>query len=750
MSDRMDDEVPLSGDPVANEARRRYKRCAEWESVARVNFYNDLKFRHADAVNGYQWPAPLKQVRDTQLRPCLTLNITRQHNLQIINAGKMNPLEVQIRAAGNGATAEAATMLNAVVNHIQYRSDAKDAYGLAREFQVDGGIGYWRLITDWESSTSWNQEIRILPIYDPMSVYLDYSSRQKVGSDAKYGFIFDDVPREQFREAYPELTHYLGEAPLGEGSSQSDWDSRNNVRVCEYFRLVHEDDELLHFMQEGRRVTALRSKLHAEIAKKVLAHPHTQSRKTVRPVVEWYLIVGMKVVDKTIWPGSFIPIIPCKGEEVIIDRVLDRKGHTRAMLDSQRMYNYNASGQVEFISLQTKSPWTGAAEAFEDFQQIWASANINNASWLPFNHLDSNGDPIPPQALPRRIDAPAASAGYDSGMQTAFNQMMMVSGQWQNQMGMMGNERTGEAIARRQDQGDVATFHFQDNYESALVWTGKLIVDLIPKVYDTNRVLHILGDNGVDLELTIDPAARLPYFQELAHNGEVAKRVLNPSIGTYEVRSMPGNSLASRREETVQALTLILTQAPALTGVIGDLLLGAMDFKEAQEAAQRLKRMVPPQALGQGPSPNEQQLQMQVQQLQALLGKALDRNAADRLKLVGKDQMRDIDSYKAETDRFKALADAFMLDEGGMKQVLDQLVQDALGTHLKPILDANAEGVEEQAEPNADGASPPPMPGAQKAPDGEWYLADPTRKGKFLRVAPLAQERQPGGVISNA
>jgi hypothetical protein len=343
-------------------------------------------------------------------------------------------------------------------------------------------------------------------------------------------------------------------------------------------------------------------------------------------------------------------------------------------------------------------------------------------------------------------------------MQTAFSQVMMVSGQWQNTMGMAGNERTGEAIQGRQEQGDTATYHFRDNYENALIFTGIQIIDLVPKVMDTNRLMMIQADDGSMFELEVDPTAPQALQAKQDRQGQIIRRIFNPNVGRYEVRAAPGQAFGTRRQETVQALTLILTQAPALTGVIGDLLLSAMDFKEAQEAAQRLKRMVPPQALGQGPSPNEQQLMSHNLALTNALKESLQRLGREHLKLQGKSQMRDIDAYKAETDRFKALADSLMLDQGGIKQVVDQLVQEAAQTHLTPLLEANRDAIQEQS-PEGDTEAPgsasaedalAPVPGARRAPDGEWYLQDPTRQGKYLRVAPLAQERNPRNIISNA
>jgi hypothetical protein len=238
--------------------------------------------------------------------------------------------------------------------------------------------------------------------------------------------------------------------------------------------------------------------------------------------------------------------------------------------------------------------------------------------------------------------------------------------------------------------------------------------------------------------------------------------VFNPAVGEYDVRAAPGQATGSKREQLVEALTLIITQAPALTGLLGDILIEAMDFPGAQEAAQRLRRMVPPQAMGLGPTQQEQALQQQVHQLQLALSDALKRLGKEQLKLVGKDQMRDIDVYKAETDRFKALADAAAaVDPEGIRSAVEDLIRDAAQTHLGPILEANAKDMQPDTEageapkPTATAGAltkaanaNPPVPGARRAPDGEWYLTDPTRRGKYLHVAPLAQEHSRPGIIA--
>lgn len=747
----------LTGDPLIEEARQQFDRCIEWESTYRKKFLEDIKFANADSYNGYQWPDDIRHTRDLSDKPCLTLNMVRQHNLMISNEARKNKASAKILGMGNGATQESANVVKDIIRHIEHISNAQgEAYTCGRGYQIDGGIGWWRIITDYESDDTMDQEIYIAPIKDPLAVYMDPDIQTKSGEDAKFAFVFDFLQDEVVRELVPDWSlDGPPKTPLGLASGESFWIEKDYTMVCEWFRKVRKNDLLISFVNDrGTRLNVRRSLLPKEVAHAILKKDDTQTRRVVVPEIEWRLIIGEQIVDETVWPGKYIPLIRCVGEEYVIEGILDRKGHTRAMQDAQRMYNYNASAQVEFGALQTKAPWVAPAKAIEEHETMWNTANTENHSVLIYNHVDDNNPdvPIPP---PIRPEPPSPAPAFQQGMDTAMQQIMQVSGQWQNQMGMMGNERTGTAIQERMDQGNTATYHFQDNYAEALKFTYRQIIDLFPKIYDTKRVKHIVNNDGVELDIMIDPGARAAYQQKLDHQGIVIERVFNPQLGKYDVAADIGPATTTRRQETVDALTLILTQAPGLTGIIGDILMRNLDFDDAQEAALRLKRLVPPQALGEGPTPKEQQLQAQVGQLSQALSEALQKYGKDQLKLVGKDQMRDIDVYKAETDRIKALAPLLPTDQMGLQQIIEQLVGDALKTHLLPVIQANLQGTGEQSGNDegtttdqggngtngSAGADAPPVPGAQKAPDGEWYILDPTRRNRYLRVGPLAQER---------
>lgn len=710
---------------ILRRAQDRFKQCEDWESYARRCFLDDLKFANADPDNKFQWPTKLYQDRELDNRPALTINKTRQHNLNIINDARMNKPGIKYRAAGNGATAESARIWDGIARHIEYQSNAPAHYDYATTYQVEAGIGYLRVTTDYVDENSFDQEIYISSIADPLCVYLDPDARAPAKEDARFGFIFEKMPKDQFERKYPQYVKYAGQTMLG----VSDWCDDDHVMVVEYFEAEDIQDELLMFQQDGQDVTLLRSELvKIDPKSPALKDPLTRKRPTSRRQIHYHFIVGNHVVEEEekIWIGNTIPIIPVIGEETIIEGRMDRKGHTRAMKDPQRMYNYWASAAVEYGALQTKTPWIVGVESVEGFEEYWATANRQNHAYLPYKSVGDDGKPLPP---PQRVEPPVPSPVALKGMEVANVEMQMVSGQYENQLGMQGNERTGKAIAERQRQGDRATYHFIDHLAIAIRQIGKIILDLVPKVYDTQRIVMILAENNESLEVKLDPMLKQAHALELDENNQVIARVLNPSIGKYEVMADVGPGYATKREEAFNALTLILTQNPGLTSIIGDIMFRAGDFPMAEEAAERLKRMVPPQALGQGPSQNEQMLMQQVQQLQAALQATMDELTKEKGKSQARLEKREVEVYDAITKRINVVGKQG-LDALQLKQLQNEVVKEAQEV---PISDTY-EGHQDQMPgrpPLEDHEMPP---GAFRGPDGHAYAPHPEMPGTLARV----------------
>lgn len=674
-------EEPTNDDKVVSEALKRFKRTQEWEAIAQRRWLADEKFENGDSDNMYQWPEAVRTARAYGLadeRPCLTVNKTRQHVLQIINDARQNRTHIKFRPTGGGATYEAAQIFDGIVRHIEYVSNAQQAYATATRHQVVGGIGYFRIVTDYAGPDTFDQEIFIRRVKNPLNVYLDPDIQEADGSDARFGFVFEDIVKDEFEARYPDHKD-VAQAAL---DNEFEWITKDHIRVAEYFRVKETKDKLISFVDpnSGERVQVRESEFPRKVRKGVLQdiidHPDTVTREVTDRKVEWYKIAGHKIIERRPWLGRYVPICRMPGEETVIDGEMDRKGHVRALKDPQRMYNYNASAQVEFGALQNKIPYIAPAEAIEGYETYWESANTSNYSVLPYNAVTDDGRTIP---APNRQAPPQASQAYQLAMTNAANDMMLVSGQYQADFGAPSNEKSGVAIQQRQRQSATATYHYVDHQAMAIRFAGKIVADLIPKVYDTRRVIKIMAEDGTDSEVLLDPNAAEAYFEEQQKNADAAKQVIfNPNIGRYDVEADVGPDYATRRQEAFNALSQIASSNQELMTIIGDLLFKSADFQYADEIAQRMERMVPPMAKGEGPPPQvmqmQQMLQSQGQLIEALTNKLKEKEEALKAK-VGD---LSIGVYDAETKRINALKDVLSVDPNGLLALVKQAVAEAL------------------------------------------------------------------------
>lgn len=640
---------------IVREAKDRFTKCVSWEADARKKFIDDVKFVNGDAENLWQWPDSVRQSRGIGTRderPCLTINKTAQHCLQIENDARQNKTSIKVHPTGNEATYEAAQMYEGIFRHIEYISNAQSAYTHATRFQIEGGIGYWRVVTDYVDDESFDQEIYIRPIDDPLTVMMDPDYQQADASDMRFCFVFDDMPKDEFDEAYPQYKDRVPGAPLG--GTSDDWYSRDHIRVAEYFRAVPKEDRLAVITGDDGKTTRVKaSEMPRELFNVAIEDPRTKWRKLVTTEIEWFLIIGDEIAERGIWPGKTIPIVPVVGKVTVIEGNLDRKGHVRAMKDAQRMYNYHASSEVEYVALQTKSPWVAAMAAIEELETYYEVQNLVNAAVLPYKHMDDDGNPIP---APVRNAPPQPSPAYLQGMETAANDMMLVSGQYQADMGAPSNEKSGKAIQERQRQSANATYHFVDNLAVAVRRTGKIIIDLVPKVYNTKRAIKIMAEDGEQSDVLIDPTLKLPYTEKQIQNQEIAKQVIfNPSIGRYDIQADVGPDFATRREEAFNAYSAVFAQSPDLIRIAGDLWARSADFPYADKLAERLERWVPPELKDGAPPPEVTQLQQHVagltQMLQTLAQKLADKGS-DEQHDAGELEVR---GYEAVTKRLDML-----------------------------------------------------------------------------------------------
>jgi hypothetical protein len=679
-------------DDIVARAQKHFKACLDWEQDTRQRFREDMRFLFADSDNQDQWEPAVKARRRLNTQPMVTINKTHTHWLHVVNNLKANKPSVTVHPTNDEATYEAAEVFEGIVRHIEYISNAKVAYDMAAESQVGGGIGYWIVTTAYADDSSFDQEIYIREIPDTNSVYLDPHIKKRDGSDAKFGFIYEDMPKEEFRRRFPNTL-----LPAVEPQGSQNWITKDVVRLATYYEVEEKKEWLYSIPNEDGSLTYKKQSQLSRDEQKMLNEAiklgaDIQRRRIDKRSIKKYLIGGNTVLEKGDWAGKYIPIVRVPGEEITLEGKLDRKGLVRYMKDAQRAYNYNAAAALEYGALQSKSPYLAPVEAIEGLENYWATANTENHAYLPYNHADEQGNPIP---NPSKAPAPMSSPVYMDGMAQAAQELMMTSGQYDQTFGAQSQELSGVSIEKRVNQGERVTFHFQDMQNMAIQFTGKILIDLIPKIYDTKRIIRILGEDGTEQQITLDPELKEPLKkQEDAESGDV-KVIFNPAVGSYDVVAEVGPNYDTRREAAFDAMTKLLSAQPALAQVIGDLYMGSADFPNADKLQERMRNWIPPAILGTGPSDEVMALQQQLQQQQALIQQMtmaleekkteeamekqrLDMDAMNHLAIRLENERRDlIGAFKAETDRLKVLIKDVKPQDVGL--ITDKMVSEIEG-----------------------------------------------------------------------
>jgi len=609
---------PKNDEDLLATARKRFDLCVEAESENRKLALEDLEFR-----TGNQWPAEIKAERNQQGRPCLTINRLPQFLRQVTNDQRQNRPAIKVSPVDDRADVETAKIFQGLIRHIEYNSNADVAYDTAFEGAASGGLGYMRVITEYCDPYSFNQEIKIKRVRNRFMVYLDPHSQEPDGSDANFGFVAEDVPWETYKAMYKEAKGQGADDWTSVGDTAPSWQSDKTVRVVEYFYKTFKEVDMV-LLENG--FVAEKSKLPKDNPHKIL-----KERKAVMPAIKWCKTNGIEVLEETDWAGQWIPIVPVLGDEIDVDGKRVLEGIIRHAKDPQRMYNYWASAETETIALAPKAPFIGYEGQFKGHEHKWEAANIKNHAYLEVKAVTLNGVTAP---LPQRNVYEAPVAAITNARMQSSEDLKATTGIYDAALGNRSNESSGVAIQRRATQAQTSNFHFVDNLSRSLRHLGRILIDLIPKVYDTERSVRIIGDDG---------EAEIVALNQIFEKGG-KKLQYNLSAGKYDVTVSTGPSYATKRQEAVDSMLELTKVYPQMAQVAGDLIVKNMDWHGSQEIAERLKRQLPPGVAdqdGKDKPPVPPEIQAQLQQMGQMV---------EQLTKTSNDQAQILENKKMELE----------------------------------------------------------------------------------------------------
>jgi hypothetical protein len=654
---------PKSDSDILTTARARLDMAVSALAESREDEIDDLRFYAGSPDNHWQWPADVLATRGAvqgqtiNARPTLTINKLPQHVRQVTNDMRQNRPGAKVIPVDDNADVEVADIFNGMIRHIEYISDADVAYDTACENQVSYGEGYITLMTEYCDENTFDQDIKIGRVRNSFSVYMDPLIQDPTGADAKWCFITEDLTKAEYERQYPDAAPISTLQSLGVGDqSISNWLNEDTVRIAGYYYIDYDKTTLN--LYPGNQ-TAFEGTPEDKMLKGMFGKP-VNKRVSERPRVKYCKINGYEILEEKEWAGKWIPVIRVVGNEFEVDGRLYVSGLVRNAKDAQRMYNYWVSQEAEMLALAPKAPFIGYGGQFEGYEDKWKTANTNNWPYLEVNPdvTDGQGAVLP---LPQRAQPPMASTGLLQAKAGASEDIKSTTGQYNASLGMGSNERSGKAILARQREGDVGTYHYGDNLTRAVRHVARQLVDLIPKIYDTQRIARIIGEDGETKMVKINPDQPQPVNKIVNEQGIVIEKIYNPGVGKYDVVATTGPGYATKRQEALEAMAQLLQGNPQLWTVAGDLFVKNMDWPGAQEMSKRFAKTIDPKFLSDGE--DDPALQAAQQQIQAMgaemeqmhqmiqnVGKSIEMQDLER-----KDFEAQIKLYDAETKRIAAV-----------------------------------------------------------------------------------------------
>lgn len=701
-------------DQLLKEARDRMAACVDAEDGNRAAAVEDLRF-----LKGEQWPAGAEAQRKLEGRPCMTFNQLPAIVQQVTNDQRQNTPSIKVHPVDDDADVETADVIQGLIRHIEYDSNADAAYDTAVNAAATHGFGVWRLLTEYEAPDSFDQVIRFSRVRNALSVYIDPYAQCPVASDMRYCFITDVVPRDVFKREYPKATATDGLSWEGVGDAyKSGWLRDDGVVVAEYYWIDLQPDTLV-LLQDG--TTAWKSDLGPEAA--VVS---AKTRSSMRRTVKWAKMTGLDVLEEADIPGHWIPVFPVYGQELDIEGKVHRWGVVRNAKDPARMYNFWMTAATEEVAMRPKTPYVGAEGQFEGYEQDWANANKSSRAYIEYKPVTVSGQLAPPPQRQPMADVPV---GVLQMAMHARDNIKSTTGMYDASLGAQGNETSGRAILARQKEGDTANFHFTDNLNRAIRHCGRVLVDMIPRIYDAERVIRIRGE---------DESIKSAHINATVMDEQSGtQRVLNDlTVGRYDVTIAAGPSYTTQRQEAAEAMTQFAQSWPKLMDVAGDKVVASMDWPGAEEIAERIKKTLPPgmadQDDGEQPPQIPPEVQQQIQQMDQVIQQMTQELEAAQ---SGLEKAR-IDA--ASRERVAEINAAGRLDVEELKSMVQMLVQ-----RMQPPPELAALAMQSGLPPNAQPPDPQPQQPPEQNPPSAGFSVSGADESRAM-ANPAAMEFAPG------
>lgn len=552
-------------DKVITEVKSFFADSEGADSDNRARWTEDMAFCY---VPGSQWE-PTTLARRAG-RPNYTYNRTVLRVNQLVGDQRQARASGLVRAASKEAAKPIAEVYSGLIRDIEARSNAQAIYDSNFKYAAAGGWGAWRICPEYMGDNTFDQCLYIKPIHNVQTVYWDHAAMDPWKSDSNRCVIAERLLKDVFEDLFPGVEMDSIEAPR----DSRGWFTDKEVRIAEYWKRVAKAAKIAQ-LSDGRVITydadvkAVEAELEAMAAGGLPVPTIKLTRDTKIWTIKWWKVSGSQVLEGPIeYKWKRIPVVRLPGRYVNIEGKQYVQSLIRHTKDAQRTYNYNRSTMVESVALVPKAPYLVTAKMISGFETQWNQSNAINQPYLQYNV-----DPLAPGARPTREPAPDVPVALIQLSALDAEDIRQTSGYVPPapEAGMRDDE-SGVAMQTRQASSSSDAYEFIDHYSGAIKLTWEMCVDMIPTVYDTERVVRVLGPDEVEKHVTIN-------------NGE-----LDLKQGAYDVTVTVGPAYATARMEAADRLMDAAEKMPIIAEVAPDLIVKNFDVQDSTELVKRIRK----------------------------------------------------------------------------------------------------------------------------------------------------------------
>lgn len=570
-------------DTLREQAMELFKQAdAGWRDI-RQQSLEDLSFFH-----GKQWDEELLAIARSKKEPTLQVNRLPQFVKQIENELRQREMAITVAASDETGSDDTANIFTGIIRGIEQRSNAKQHYihAAGENGALVPGIGYLKVVVDYADGRGFEQDIKLTSIKDPMKVLCDPNVLEIDFSDAEYWFEFEDYPEDVFKRLFPRAA--CTSADLFPVGARGTWLGDKTIRVARFW--YKEETSVTTFLMEDGTIEVEEKTESLEDNDDKQEYANERNGKTIlrermvtSTTIKYMDFTAAEVLNEGVWAGKYFPFVAVTGPMSIVDGQKDIRGIIRFAKDSQKMLNFMASSAARRIASANKSPWIVDMKSIAPYKDVWNRSNRDSMPYLPYDSYDvnANGRAIPP---PTRADQTGQIQDLLQAAQKFENDLKATVGIYDAGLGATPNEQSGVAIKTLAQQGQNANFHFSDALTSALKQLGEILIDLIPNIYDTPRVVRMVG---------ADSQARMVKINDIIQEkGQYVEYDIRNAQGHYGVTVNVGPAYATQKQAAIEQMTELMRINPNIAPYVQDIIAGNMDFEGKDVVRDRLLKVL--------------------------------------------------------------------------------------------------------------------------------------------------------------